>query len=505
MTSSLDKIRAIVTRFRGLTTMGLANIVATAISGLFWLFIARELGTAHYGEVSYLIAISSITIVLSFLGSGNVLLVYTAKGVRIQPTVYSIAIAGSIIASVILYVIFQNFGMSLFVIGNVIFGLVSYEMIGQKQYKQYAFYLIGQKAIGTVLAIALNHFIGPNGVILGLGISFFFGTHRLYKGFRDNKIDFSLLRARSGFLINSYVMDISRQFSTTLDKIIVAPLLGYALLGNYQLGIQFLSLLGILPTIMYQYILPHDASGNANLRLKKASILFSILLAVLGIFVAPVFLPMLFPKFTEASQVIQILSVSIIGTTINLTYISKFLGDEKSRIVLIGSGIYLSVQVSLIIILGKVMGVNGAAIALDVAVFSETIYLVTVDRLTRKKTKTTTNETSERPVILLEKKEVKMADRFQFKYSIPLLVSIGIISLLIRLYYFPYNVPLILDALNAYFFYATDLSILGHLTASTSSAHDGWPIFLSFFFTTFRFDNFLDYMTLQRYITVGLS
>jgi hypothetical protein len=64
---------------------------------------------------------------------------------------------------------------------------------------------------------------------------------------------------------------------------------------------------------------------------------------------------------------------------------------------------------------------------------------------------------------------------------------------------------LTLDALNGYFFYATDLSILGHLTANTVGAHDGWPIFLSFFFSIFRFDNFLDYMTLQRGITVGLS
>src|SRR5207253_2464167 len=114
MTSSLDKIRGIATRFKGLTAMGLANIVANVIAGLFWFFIARVLGTANYGEVSYLIAVSGIAIVFSFLGSGNVLLVYTAKGVRIQPAVYSIAIIGSIIASVILFLIFQNFGVSLF-------------------------------------------------------------------------------------------------------------------------------------------------------------------------------------------------------------------------------------------------------------------------------------------------------------------------------------------------------------------------------------------------------
>jgi O-antigen/teichoic acid export membrane protein len=505
MTDSLGRISGIVTKFKGLTTIGFTNIVATAISGLFWLYIARLLGTTHYGEISYLIAVSGIATVISFLGSGNILLVYTAKGIRIQPAVYTIALAASSIAAVILFFIFQDIGVSLFVIGNVIFGLVTNELIGQKSYKQYSVYMISQKILGTVLAIALYYSIGTSGVILGLSISFFLPIHRIYEVFKDNKIDFSLLKARSGFIINSYIMDISRAFSTTLDKLIVAPLLGFALLGNYQLGVQFLSLLGILPGIIYQYILPHDASGNANIKLKKAAILFSVLLAILGIVLAPIFLPLLFPKFTEATQVIQILSISIIAATINLTYISKFLGGEKSRIVLIGSAIYLSIQISSIIILGKIMGVNGAAIAVVIATFSETAYLVSVDRFIRKKVEIPIREPSENPVILLEEKKVDNTDGFHFKYSIPLLISIGIISLLLRLYYFPYNVPLTLDALNGYFFSATDVSILGRLTASTIGAHDGWTIFLSLFFTIFRFDNFLDYMTLQRCITVGLS
>ena len=40
---------------------------------------------------------------------------------------------------------------------------------------------------------------------------------------------------------------------------------------------------------------------------------------------------------------------------------------------------------------------------------------------------------------------------------------IGTIGLAIRLFYFPFDVPLVLDALNTYFFYATDTSILVHL------------------------------------------
>ncbi len=91
---------------------------------------------------------------------------------------------------------------------------------------------------------------------------------------------------------------------------------------------------------------------------------------------------------------------------------------------------------------------------------------------------------------------------FEKNIAISLILAI---SLLIRILIFPFNVPLTLDALNNYFFYATDLSIAGHLTSGTVSSHDGWPIFLSFFFSIFKFDNFLAYMTLQRCITIALS
>lgn len=106
------------------------------------------------------------------------------------------------------------------------------------------------------------------------------------------------------------------------------------------------------------------------------------------------------------------------------------------------------------------------------------------------------------------KKMVNIFDKkldFFIKNPLVSLAIIGVIGLAIRLFYFPFGVPLILDSLNAYFFYATDTSILGHLPTDFVIANNGWPIFLSFFFSIFRFDNAFDYMTLQRGITILLS
>ena len=96
-------------------------------------------------------------------------------------------------------------------------------------------------------------------------------------------------------------------------------------------------------------------------------------------------------------------------------------------------------------------------------------------------------------------------NKFKFsKVTISSLIIIGVIGLLLRLYNFPYDIPLILDAFNGYFLYATDVSIVGNLP-SWSITNIGWPIFLSFFFSIFHFDNILDYMNLQRIITIVIS
>lgn len=72
------------------------------------------------------------------------------------------------------------------------------------------------------------------------------------------------------------------------------------------------------------------------------------------------------------------------------------------------------------------------------------------------------------------------------------------------MYYFPQGIPLSLDVLS-YFFYANDVSILGKLPTGYHFPNNGWPIFISFFFSIFHSNNILDYMDLQRYLSISIS
>jgi O-antigen/teichoic acid export membrane protein len=310
--------------------------------------------------------------------------VYTAKGEKIQPPAFVIGIISSIISMIAVFLIFSQIGISFYVLGYVIFTLATAEILGKKQYGNYSKYLISQKILMIVFALFFYYYIGLEGVILGISLSFLPYMIRIYKSLRKDKIDFSLIKPRIGFIMNSYALDLSRTFSGYTDKLIVAPLFGFAILGNYQLGIQVLSIIAILPGIVYLYILPRDSSGESNKKLKKLTIGVSIVLAILGIVLAPIILPILFPEFTEAVEVIQIISISVIPSTINLMYISKFLGKELSKVVLIGSGIFLAVQIISILVLGELFGVNGVALALTLGASSEAIFLVSVNKLIYK-------------------------------------------------------------------------------------------------------------------------
>ncbi len=308
-------------------------------------------------------------------------MVFSEKGEKIQPPMFFISIIASFIASIVLFYVFlTDISVSLYVIGFVIFTLVTSDLLGRKYYSLYAKYLILQKSLLVVLAVGSYYIIGVEGVILGIALSFFPFGYIIFKEFKNNKLDFSVIKNRYRFITNNYLLDLSDAFVGSLDKIIILPIIGFILLGNYQLGIQFFALLTIIPNLVYQYTLPHDASGNSNKLLKKMIIILAVIISLLSILLTPIVIPNLFPEYSAAVEIIQIISITVIPATITVTYISKFLGMRKSSIVLISSGVYLAVQIPTLIIFTSFYGVNGSAVAIALSYSIQAIYFIIVDR-----------------------------------------------------------------------------------------------------------------------------
>lgn len=78
------------------------------------------------------------------------------------------------------------------------------------------------------------------------------------------------------------------------------------------------------------------------------------------------------------------------------------------------------------------------------------------------------------------------------------------IGLGIRFFYFPYDLPLVIDAMDN-FMYATAINYYGYLPMEWTPPNNGWPMFASFWFSIINLDNTFQYMQLQRIISIVLS
>ena len=366
---------------KDLASVGFANIVGSGISAIFWLYLASVIEPTEYGEIHYFIAIAAFAQIISLVGSSNVLTVYTAKKIKIQATFFFISLLVAVVSAIVIIVIFFRFDAGLLVLCYVIIEMVNAVLLGRKAYTEYSKYFLTQKILMVVFGIGFYYLIGFDGILYGLALSFVPYTVLIFREFKESRIDFSLLKSRKGFIANNYAMDISGRMGSSIDKLIVAPLLGFALLGNYSLALQLFVILLILPMIIYKYLLPQDASGQTNRKLRHVTIILSVGIAVLGIGLFPYIIPNFFPKFIDAIDAIQIMSIAIIPATITLLYTSKLLGMEKSKFVLITEIISTSALIVGFIILGPIFGVIGLASVFVLSVTLEATLLFCMTKI----------------------------------------------------------------------------------------------------------------------------
>jgi len=359
---------------KGLALIGSADIIGNAISAAFWLVIASLLLVEEYGEISYFIAIASMTI-CCVVGSPQALMVYSTKYEKIVPTLLLLTLIFTVAASLIAFIIVQRFEIIFLVFSFIVLEVSVTLLVGKKLYTRYSKFLLTQKILQFAIGIGLSFSLGVNGVLIGIALANFVLIPIFYKELRRYKIDFSLLKPKKEFIINNQMIYLISVFRRDIDKIIIVPLLGFTVLGNFALTLQFFTIMMVLSSISYKYLLPKDVSGEKNAKLKKILILVSVLIALSGFFFSPYFIENFFTKFTESIIPIQIASFSVIPSTISVILFSKILALEKSRFLLIANSVQLCVILIGTIFLGMLYGIIGVTIAF---ILGNTMYAITL-------------------------------------------------------------------------------------------------------------------------------
>ena len=376
---------------RSISQIGAATAGGNAIVALFFIYLADLMGQEDYGELGYMLSIAAITSTISIVGGQWTMSVYTAKGVRIESSLYFISIITSTVTAIVLYFLFENVGIGVYVIGVVIFNLFVAEILGKKRYKTYSKIFFLQKIILVILAILLYYILGAEGVLLAYGISFLVFTSRIISTLRNHEFNFGLLRQRFKFWMFNYIIQLSNSARAQIDILLIGPLFGFALVGNYFLGLQVLGLFLILPLIIFKYTLPQDSSGSSTKQIKIITVATSIGFALLGIFVAPEVIPLVLPEYTDTIELIPLLSLAIIPRTVTTMLMSGFLGKENNIHLLVGNLFAFSIIVSGILYLPEYFDIVGLAIAYVLSVTIQTIYLLIVYLRTAKTQNLNTN------------------------------------------------------------------------------------------------------------------
>jgi len=376
---------------KSISQIGAATAGGNAIAAIFWIYMADLMGQEDYGELGYMLSIAGIASTISILGGQWTMSVYTAKGVRIESSLYFISIITSTVSAIILYFLFENVGIGVYVIGVVIFNLFVAEILGKKRYKTYSKIFFLQKIILVTLAILLYYILGAEGVLLAYGISYLVFTSRIISTLRNHEFNFGLLRQRFKFWMFNYIIQLSNSARAQIDILLIGPLFGFALVGNYFLGLQVLGLFLILPLIIFKYTLPQDSSGSSTKQIKIITVATSIGFALLGIFVAPEVIPLVLPEYTDTIELIPLLSLAIIPRTVTTMLMSGFLGKENNKHLLVGNLIAFSIIVSGILYLPEYFDIVGLAIAYVLSVTIQTIYLLIVYLRTAKTQNLNTN------------------------------------------------------------------------------------------------------------------
>jgi len=373
------------TKLTDLFSIGSANIFASIIAGLFWLYLANIVTKTEYGEIGYLISLVSIASAVSILGLGATILVYEPKKESVFTTSYVVILISSSLAGIVTYVISQNFIVSLLVIAMTSFTIILQGLLSRKNYRRFSINKILKASISIFLALLFYYIFGINGIFLGYIIGSLVILVELKTLVKDQKIKFSILKQKIKFMLPAYsnrLLDVSFVWG---DKLLIGSIFGLSMLGSYFFAAQYLFLLQTIPLSIFQYLVPQESEGKKNKNIKIFSIILASLIAVISYLTIPFFVGTFFPNFEESIELMQIFSLAVIPITISQIQITQFLGKEKSQMVLIGGVFQTTIYLLFVVLLGNYFGLRGIAIGLVISVIIRIILNLLIAKILGKK------------------------------------------------------------------------------------------------------------------------
>ncbi len=360
----------------------IGRVVSAGLQALFYLIFAAILDPQSYGNLSYLIALAGTFSIISRFGLNQSVTVYQAKNdSSLSNSVNVLAVISTSAASIILLT-FDIFAAVL-CIGISLFVMNIHNLLGLKEYKKYMTILIGIGILIISIPIGFYFVMEIPGILLGMAISYLLCSFHFFRtlSFKDKILQ--NIRNNSKVLIHNFGVDFSIYAPKFVDKLVVFPILGLTSLGIYQLNIQILFGLEILPIALHSFLLSEESSGKKHNKISFLIIFASVIVVALTIIIGPFFIEELFPKYSEGIPSLQILIISIIPLTISAIFNAK-LQARESTIVGYSAIVRVGTLLILIAVLGSLFGLMGLSLAVLFSTIFYTSFLYVIFKKSSK-------------------------------------------------------------------------------------------------------------------------
>jgi O-antigen/teichoic acid export membrane protein len=317
----------------------------------------------------------------------NTIIVYISKNIQLQNTLYIISLGGTFVASLVVMVVFFRIDVGFVLVAYVFNSLALGELLGKKSFSLHSKNVLLQKFLVVILGVSFFYIFGVDGILYAIGLSYSSYLILVFKSLKMTPLNFSLLKQHIGFVSNNYSVGLVQITKSQIDKLIIPMILSFSILGHYALALQIMTAMNLFSNIIFKFILPYDASGEPNTKIKFLTIIISVIISILGISLTPTVLPILFPAYIDAILAIQIMSITVIPTSITFIFTSQFLGMEKSRYVMLSKFCSMIVISVGMIILGSLYGMQGLAISYLAANSVDAISLFLLNKYEKNKSK----------------------------------------------------------------------------------------------------------------------
>jgi O-antigen/teichoic acid export membrane protein len=359
----METVQRVFRGHPGFLQVAIGQAGSVAVGAVFWFFVARLLQwPGAYGQVNWLISIASFAAAFCVLGWGKTIVAYYPKEGREELVggATLIVLVASLAVGIAMGLILGPL-VGLLIVGSSLFNItISYEL-GRRRYKRFMWISLIAKFMSLPLAVLLYFVFGLPGVLLSYAIpSLIFGILSL-KHLGSSNPSIREAKEKAGFAFKALGADTTSSAMGFFDKILVGGIFGMVMLGLYQLASQIFALLGVLPGVMFTYMLPEKSAGAKTKEVEVLGLVASIALACSAIILSPVLISWAFPSFVGAVGIVQVMSLGIIPYAIVATKMSELYAHGRAGAVLTSYLVALAVEIMGIVVLGNYFGAIGLA------------------------------------------------------------------------------------------------------------------------------------------------